>query len=97
MGTHEFIWVKEGDIIETFDPDEDPNTVSAVGNVTKKKRSSRSIADSKTFLAAIEEGRWALEEFELQLSDACGDQTDEEDPDEEQEMNYSYALKSVRR
>lgn len=94
MGTHEFIWVKEGDIIETFDPDEDPNTASAAGSVTKKKRSSRNITDSKTFLTAIEEGRWALEEFELQLSDACGDQTDEEDADDEQEMNYSYAVLS---
>ena len=94
MGTHEFIWVKEGDIIETFDPDDDPNTASAAGSVTKKKRSSRNITDSKTFLAAIEEGRWALEEFELQLNDACGDHADEEDADDEQEMNYSYAVLS---
>lgn len=92
MGTHEFIWVKEGDIIETFDPEEDPNVSSAAGNITKKKRSSRNIADSKTFVAAIEEGRWALEEFELQLSDACGDQAEDEDADDEQEMNYSYAV-----
>jgi len=92
MGTHEFIWVKEGDIIESFDPDDDPNAASAAGSVTKKKRSTRNIADSKTFLAAIEEGRWALEEFELQLSDACGDQGEEEDADDEQEMNYSYAV-----
>lgn len=94
MGTHEFIWVKEGDIIETFDPDEDPNLASAAGNVTKKKRSSRSLSDSKTFIAALEEGRWALEEFELQLSDACGDHVDEDEIDEEQEMNYSYAVLS---
>lgn len=94
MGTHEFIWVKEGDIIETFDPDEDPNLANAPGNITKKKRSSRSLCDSKTFVAALEEGRWALEEFELQLSDACGDHVDEEETDEEQEMNYSYAVLS---
>jgi Bromodomain/PWWP domain len=94
MGTHEFIWVKEGDIIETFDPEEDPNLASGVGNVTKKKRSFRSIAESKTFQAAIEEGRWALEEFEMQLSDACGDHGDDDDADEEQEMNYSYAILS---
>ena len=43
-------------------------------------------------MAAIEEGRWALEEFELQLNDACGDHADEEDADDEQEMNYSYAV-----
>ncbi len=42
MGTHEFIWVKESDMIESFDPDVDPNQSVAAGNVTKKKRSSRS-------------------------------------------------------
>merc|ERR1740124_1774534 len=92
MGTHEFLWVKEGDIIETFEPDEDPNLASGIGNITKKKRSSRNISDSKTFIAAIEECRWALEEFELQLGDACGDQVDEDDSDDEQEMNYSYMV-----
>jgi hypothetical protein len=92
MGTHEFIWVKEGDIIETFDPDEDPNTAAAAGNLTKKKRSSRGMTDSKTFSNAVEEARWALEEFELQLNDACGDHADDEEADEEQEMNYSYGV-----
>ena len=29
MGSHEFIWVKESDIIENFDPDEDVNIAAA--------------------------------------------------------------------
>ena len=93
MGTHEFIWVKESDMIETFDPDVDPNLSKAAGNVTKKKRSSRSsdVLGSKTYTTALEEGRWALEEFELQLNDTCGDLIEEEEEDE-QETNYSYAV-----
>jgi hypothetical protein len=92
MGTHEFIWVKESDMIETFDPDVNPNKSVAAGNVTKKKRSSRStdVLGSETFATALEEGRWALEEFELQLNDTCGDLENEED--DEQETNYSYAV-----
>jgi hypothetical protein len=92
MGTHEFIWVKESDMIETFDPDSDPNQSVAAGNVTKKKRSSRSndIFGSKTFISALDEGKWALEEFELQLNDTCGDLVEDEEDDEE--ANYSYAV-----
>lgn len=78
MGSHEFIWVREGDIIENFDPDDDVNVASAAGNVTKKKRSTA--FNTKQMSDAIEEGRWALEEFELQLNDACADgfEADEE-------------------
>ncbi len=71
MGSHEFIWVREGDIIENFDPDDDVNVASAAGNITKKKRSTA--FNTKQMSDAIEEGRWALEEFELQLNDACAD------------------------
>lgn len=89
MGTHEFIWVKEADIIESFDPEEDPNVATAAGNITKKKRSR--ISDSKTFIAALEEGKWALEEFELQLSDTCGDLAEEEEEVEE-DLNYTFGV-----
>jgi hypothetical protein len=96
MGTHEFIWVRELDIIENFDPDEDPNLAAAAGNITKKKRSSRShdVHGTKTFSLALEEGRWALDEFELQLSDTCGDLAEEEEDeaDDDQDVNYSYAF-----
>lgn len=91
MGTHEFIWVKESDIIETFDPDDDPNLHIAATTASKKKRSSRSVTDSKTFASALEEGRWALEEFELQLRDTCGDLAEEEE-DDGQDLNYSYGV-----
>ena len=40
MGTHEFNWVKESDIIESFDPEEDVNIAAAAGNITKKRRST---------------------------------------------------------
>lgn len=91
MGTHEFIWVKESDIIENFDPDSDPNLHTG----SKKKRSSRStdVSGTKMFLSALEEGRWALDEFEMQLNDTCGDLVEEEEEQEgEEEMNYSYAV-----
>uniref|UniRef100_A0A7S1VTX3 Bromo domain-containing protein n=1 Tax=Grammatophora oceanica TaxID=210454 RepID=A0A7S1VTX3_9STRA len=84
MGTHEFIWVRESDIIENFDPDVDPNVASAGGNITKKKRSRTT--DNKTFTTALEEARWALEEFELQLTDTCGDLAEEEGDEE----GYSF-------
>ena len=44
MGTHEFIWVRETDIIENFDPEEDPNkNLKPTG---KKNRSARSVTNS---------------------------------------------------
>lgn len=103
MGSHEFIWVRESDIIENFDPEDDVNIASAAGNITKKKRSAA--FNTKQMSDAIEEGRWALEEFELQLNDACGDGSDAEDEfndsiytfdtlcqsdDEADEMNINY-------
>ena len=86
MGSHEFIWVKEGDIQENFDPDEDVNIAAAAGNVTKKKRSTA--FNSKQMSDAIEEGRWALEEFELQLNNTCGDRSDDES--EFEESGYTF-------
>ena len=37
---------------------------------------------------ALEEGRWALEEFEAYLNDTCGDQSDDED--EDNDAGYTY-------
>mmetsp|Transcript_24276 Transcript_24276/g.34203 ORF Transcript_24276/g.34203 Transcript_24276/m.34203 type:complete len:932 (+) Transcript_24276:449-3244(+) len=94
MGTHEFIWVKESDIIENFDPDDDPNTHHSSSG--KKKRSSRHhVSDSKTYATAVEEAKWSLEEFELQLQDTCGDLQEEQqdlEDDMEQDMNYDYSV-----
>ena len=87
MGSHEFIWVKESDIIESFDPEEDVNIAAAAGNVTKKRRSTA--FNSKQMTNAIEEGRWALEEFELQLNNTCGDRSDDED-DIDNDTGYTY-------
>ena len=70
MGTHEFAWVKESDLLDNFNPDEDPNNTADA----TKKRSSRAIAvNAEQFSAAVEECRWALSEFERQVGDPCGD------------------------
>jgi len=95
LGTHEFIWVREADIIENFNPDKDPNQQqAAAGNITKKKKSSlrgQTPANAKMLQKAIDEGRWALEEFEMQLNDPCGDQL-EEYADDEEEENYTFSV-----
>jgi len=95
MGTHEFIWVKESDIVENFDPSEDPNEQQAT-SASKKKKSTRNAIDkvlgSKTYSSAIEEGKWAMEEFDLQFEDLSKD--DPAEDDEGEDMNYSYALLS---
>lgn len=91
MGSHEFIWVRESDIVETFDPEVDPNVASAAGNVTKKRRSGHSSINPKTMSDAIEEGRWALEEFEILIGDPCGDNVDANEESEEfEEPRLTY-------
>ena len=84
--------MKESDIVETFDPEVDPNVASAAGNVTKKKRSGHSSINPKLMSDAIEEGRWALEEFEILISDPCGDASsdDPEEEGEDYEGGYTY-------
>jgi PWWP domain len=56
LGTHEFIWVRETDIVESFEPDDDPNNKA---QAAKKKRSNAgrgsSLVGSKKYQAAIEE------------------------------------------
>lgn len=95
LGTHEFIWVREADIIENFDPEEDVNEqLTSVGNITKKKKSAirgQTAANAKMLQKATDEGRWALEEFELLLNDPCGDQM-EDYANEEEEENYTYPV-----
>lgn len=90
LGTHEFIWVREADIVEDFDAAQDPNQHSTTTPGGKKRKSSRSnianIIGSKTYASAIEEAQWALEEFENQLQDEVGDVPEDEDE------GYSYAV-----
>ena len=90
LGTHEFTWCKESDIIEQFDPEEDPDThVGGPQGLKRKTRDHRINPQTERLRQkAVEEGRWALEEFEMQLSDTCGDLylSDDEDNDD----NYSY-------
>eukprot|EP00979_Chaetoceros_neogracilis_P011913 scaffold3045_cov271-Chaetoceros_neogracile.AAC.8 len=95
LGTHEFIWVREADIIENFDPEEDVNQqLASVGNITKKKKTSlrgQTVANAKMLQKATDEGRWALEEFEMLLNDPCGDQMEDYIDDEEEE-NYTFPV-----
>lgn len=93
LGTHEFIWVRETDIVEKFDRNQDPNKIVNV----KKKRASRSsiqaVLSSKTYSTALEECEWATEEFEQVLQEAFDYDSDQEAGDDDGEfMNYSYAL-----
>mmetsp|Transcript_43039 Transcript_43039/g.131044 ORF Transcript_43039/g.131044 Transcript_43039/m.131044 type:complete len:1170 (-) Transcript_43039:1207-4716(-) len=96
LGTHEFIWVREADIIENFDPDDDPNENIAAGNITKKRKGARSHGQTphsaRLMQNAIEEGRWAMEEFEMQLNDTCGDLSDDEGEGGGADDNYSFEI-----
>jgi len=65
MGTHEFMWVKESDIIEAFDAE-----ALDVNSPTLSY-------DIKQMSIAMKEGISALEEFEYQLNNCCGDEKDE--------------------
>jgi hypothetical protein len=97
LGTHEFIWVRETDIVENFDPANDPN--KKVNSESKKKRASRSgissVVGSKTYATALEECVWANEEYENVLQDAFDCNSDQEVvEDDGEEMNYSYSILS---
>jgi Bromodomain. len=95
LGTHEFIWVREADIIENFDPEQDVNQqLASAGNITKKKKSAirgQTAANARMLQKATDEGRWALEEFEMLLNDPCGDQM-EDFANEEEEENYTFPV-----
>jgi hypothetical protein len=96
LGSHEFIWVREADIVENFNSADDPNKKDVSGHRTKKvsRKSLANILGSKTYANAIEEAQWALEEFELQLQDIGGPVEEEEDEDEHEEEGYSYSVLS---
>ena len=86
LGTHEFIWVRETDIIENFDPNTDPNKTIA----GKKSRSTSSVVGSKTYATAIQECVWASEEYENVLQDAFENTATSENDDEEDEINFTF-------
>ena len=97
LGTHEFIWVRETDIVEKFDPQDDPNKSI---NQKGKKRASRSAisnaTSSKTYATALEECEWATDEFEGVLQEAFDYESEKESDDNQQEevefANYSYGI-----
>ena len=97
LGSHEFIWVREADIVENFNPNEDPNKKDTPGSRSKKvsRKSLANILGSKTYANAIEEAQWALEEFELQLQDiGCALAEGGSDEDQHEEEGYSYNVLS---
>ena len=86
LGTHEFIWVRETDIIENFDPNTDPNKTIA----GKKSRSTSSVVGSKTYATAIQECVWASEEYENVLQDAFENTAASENDEDDDEINFSF-------
>ena len=88
MGKHEFAWVREADIIENFDPDSDPNVDK------KKSKGSGPGSSARLFATAVNEGKWALEEFEAQLRDPCGDFSDDEEDYNEDQVVFSTLCES---
>ena len=96
LGTHEFTWVRETDIVENFDADpaNDPNKKPAA----KKGRASRSGANalgSKLYQRAIEECVFANNEYESVLNDAMStlnNSGQHGEDDDEDEVNYSYSV-----
>ena len=103
LGTHEFIWIRETDIVEKFDPKDDPNKAAVAGGVggSSKKRASRSsissVVGSKMYATALEECEWATDEFEQVLQEAFDyepgkDEDDSGEGEDGEFMNYSYSL-----
>jgi len=93
LGSHEFIWVREADIIEKFDPCEDPNSDSGDGSGGRKKKNatrSQTPTNMKSFQKGVEEGQWALEELDMQMTDPCGDMS-QNYYEPNQECSCSYA------
>lgn len=93
LGTHEFIWVREADIVENFDPSININDDLANSVSAKKKSFLRGVIsqNAKMLAKATDEGRWALDEFDMLMNDPCGDQM-ELMVDEDEEENYSYCV-----
>jgi outer membrane biosynthesis protein TonB len=98
LGSHEFIWVREADIVENFSPDNDPNKKDTDPGTSRKKRISRShlnnILGSKTYASAIEEAQWALEEFEQQLQDNGLESSKVSEEEGHTEEGYSFNVLS---
>lgn len=95
LGTHEFIWIKESDIIEEFDPEQDPNKNT---KTTKKGRPSRasatSVSDNKTYQKALQECVWANLEYENVLSDALKSEDGTQDDASDDGMVQSFTFLS---
>ncbi len=74
MGSHAFIWVREDNIIESFDPNDNINATHAARNTAY---------NAIHMSNAIEEGRLTRDEFELSVNDACADgfETDDKHAD----------------
>ncbi|GKY91158.1 hypothetical protein MPSEU_000088600 [Mayamaea pseudoterrestris] len=91
LGTHVFLWVRETDIVDSFNPDDDPN--KSAGHASKRKRTPRnamhSAITSKTYATAVNECVWANDEYENTLLDAYEEDAQQED--DENETNLTFA------
>lgn len=102
LGKHQFTWVREADILENFDPKQDPNDPSTVipGAEGKKQRKpiGHPVSDTAIYNMAVQECQWAVEEFDMQVRDPCGDfftinEKDEIDVnDEECIEKYNFSI-----
>lgn len=97
LGTHEFTWVRETDIVESFDsdPSNDPNKKPG-GKKGRSSRSGSNAVGSRMYQRAIEECLYANNEYESVLNDAMstvnnGQQVDDNEDDDD-EVTYSFAV-----
>jgi hypothetical protein len=62
------------------------------GNKKHRKHTSHSVADTPAYNTAVQECQWAVEEFEMQVRDPCGDLYSMEDDDDEEDEDVEASL-----
>ena len=70
LGSHEFSWVQEDNILEEFDPRNDPNPTSTNISGTIWFLNALNLT---SYQKSVEDAEQALEEFNIQMTDPCGD------------------------
>jgi len=62
------------------------------GSKKHRKHTSHSVADTPAYSTAVQECQWAVEEFEMQVRDPCGDLYSMEDDDDEEDEDVEASL-----
>jgi len=70
IGTTEFSWVNEENIVEEFDPRHDPNQTF---NFVKGTSWFLDTSNLASYQKSVEEAQHAIEEINCQMTDPCGD------------------------